>query len=291
MMDLDAEEDLSQKDSPTRRKSEIEDHFAAVYNTPSLFRGAAPAKGDSSRPRTASLEASLAEEEAAAKKQKEKDERERQETSLLRGSNKGDLEEEGANKGKATKAAATKEMTKLVTAIGALTLANAREISNLSACCYQTFLLEPESLLAKSALEGGQFYNEAVKKAKEKDDEEEKETLGAPKNAVFAMMLKGLAQEKDVSQAAKEALKKYWADKFAGKQNFEDCDSDVKFCRATKAKKGNQKVKLQFALADETMEKTISAALMETKLVVQKRGQAPRGPLERMIKKAIEKTK
>ena len=95
---------------------------------------------------------------------------------------------------------------------------------------------------------------------------------GPPKNAMFAMMLKGLSQEKGVSQGAKETIKKYWEDKFAGKPNFEGCDSDVKLCRATK-KKGSQKVKLQFALADRSMEKTISAALLETKAATKKRGQ------------------
>ena len=211
---------------------------------------------------------------------------------MSQGSNNAGSGEQGEKKGKETKAIANKELTKLTTSIAELSLINAREISNLSACCYQTFLIEPESSLAKIALEGGQLYNDAVKKVKAKDDEEKKtmqQSLGSPKNAVFAMTIKGLAQKKGITAKNKEALQKYWAEKFANKENFEACDSDVKFCRATKAKKGNQKVKLQFALADEVLEKMVVVALLETKAAIKKQGQAPRGPLERNIQKALEK--
>ena len=257
---------------PAAARDEIGDHFAAVFATPSSFR----------------------QEEAAAAEGTKKDGKERQGTNLSQGSNNAGSGEQEGKKGKETKAIANKELTKLTASIAELSLINAREISNLSACCYQTFLLEPESSLAKSALEGGQLYNDAVKKVKEKDDEEKKtlqQGLGSPKNAVFAMTLKGLAQEKGVTPKNKEALQKYWAERFANKENFEACDSDVKFCRATKAKKGVQKVKLQFALADEVLEKLFAVAILETKAAIKKQGQAPRGPLERTIQKAIEKMK
>ena len=191
---------------------------------------------------------------------------------MSRESNNGGSGEQGDKKGKETKATPKTELMKRMTSIRERTLTNARETSSLSACCYQTFPLEPESSLAKCERGGGQLNNDAAKEAKEKDDEAKK------------TMLQSLAQAKGVTEMNKETLQIYRAEKLAIKENFEDCVSDVSFCRAKKAKKENQKVK--FVPADEALEKMIGAALLVPKAAAKKQGQAPRDLLEKTVEKA-----
>jgi hypothetical protein len=173
-----------------------------------------------------------------------------------------------------------KELVKILTK---LCLTNATEIRDISGVIYITYLVKKESSIVEAMKEAGVKYDGAVQG-------NPTHNLGPPFLHVWIAMIKSMIQLKDMEEAQKELLLKYWNGTIM-KKGMEELISEVKYCRLKRTQKP-EIMKVQYSLTIEAefagMGKAIAAAWKIEK-AEPKIGPAPRGILEREARRLLMK--
>ena len=189
----------------------------------------------------------------------------------------------------------------LVEILAVLSLVNAAELRELCSVVYMTFLIPAAATICVEMKNMGKAYHERAKQVGEIEDEEAKqkavEEQGPPFLHMWLALLQGLAKapdEQKLDENGKGIVDKYWQDVVL-KEGLHNLAEQVRCCKLKEVKKKKKKVeymRLTFAIDAKynELEQVVKKGIIKQG-GEQKRGPAPKGPLEREASRLLEKLK
>jgi hypothetical protein len=174
-------------------------------------------------------------------------------------------------------------LKELVKVLAALSIANARDMRELTGTIFHCFIFPEQHGLVKAMVETGKKYHEKIKDNKKNHNE------GPPFLHVWVAVINYLAkdQEGKLKESDKQILVQYWNE--AVKKPREDLELEIKHCRA-KPTYDKKFYKISFAVActGGDFEKALLSS-METLGGIKKIGPPPAGHLEREAQRLLER--
>jgi hypothetical protein len=174
-------------------------------------------------------------------------------------------------------------LKELVKVLATLSIANARDLREITGSLFHCFLFPAEHPLVRTMVQTGKDYYEKVK------DKRKDHTEGPPFLHVWVSVIRFMAEDsmKKLQEADKHELVKYWND--AVKKPREALEMEIRHCRA-KPTHDKKFYKVSFAVAatGSDFERAIVQG-MTSLGGVKKIGPPPAGHLEREAQRLLER--